>query len=99
MSPRVLLVLLLVLSTAPLVEGRKRGNKKVQSKKTECERGECAAVPEDDFGNCVLKCQSAACYEEVYGAEELEPGEIDHKRTRLFTTCVNAEQRRSRKKK
>ena len=35
-----------------------------------------------------MKCQSEECYEEIFGAEELEPGEIDHVRTRKFTTCV-----------
>jgi hypothetical protein len=94
-----MLLLLLLLSAPALVTAKKRGNRKVQSMKTACERGECSSVHEDDFGNCVLKCQSAACYEEVYGKEELEPGEIDHKRTRQFTTCVNAEQRRGKREK
>ena len=48
---------------------------------------------EDYRANCVLKCQSEACYAEVYGAEELEPGEIDNVRQREFSKCLSMEQR------
>ena len=92
---RFLLCALLLLATLYPVDCKKRNNRRVSSRKNECERGQCASVNEDDFGNCVLRCQSSVCYAEVYGAEELEPGEVDHKRSRLFTTCVNAEQRKA----
>ena len=47
----------------------------VSNKKRECEE-QCAGVNEDDRSNCVLRCQSEACYTEIYLPEELEPGEL-----------------------
>ena len=31
----------------------------------------------------------------MYGVEELEPGEVDHKRSGLFTRCMHAENRKA----
>ena len=62
------------------------------NRKRECEV-DCEHIHEDDRGNCVLKCQSEACYAEVYLPEELEPGEIDLKRQREFNSCMSKEAR------
>ena len=81
-------------------DGKKRSgtsSKHVSSRKRECEHNECAAIHADDRENCILRCQSAACYEQVYASEELEPGEVDTKRSREFTQCINAEARRTRR--
>jgi hypothetical protein len=41
--------------------------------------------------NCVLRCQSEACYAEVYAEAELEPGEVDSARSRKYQTCLAKE--------
>ena len=40
---------------------------------------------------CVNACTSHACFEEVYGSEPLEPGEVDFARWRTFTRCARKE--------
>ena len=92
----LLLLLFVLLLGAPCHAKRRRGTvgpNMVQNRKRECEQGDCKEVHEDDRGNCVLKCQSAACYEEIYMPEELEPGEIDLKRQRLYNACLTKEAR------
>ena len=91
---RRLLLLLLLLDAAPASAKRRKGAQaQGANKKRACEKVECADVHEDDRPNCVLKCQSEACYAEVY-SEELEPGEIDLVRQRAFNSCLSAEARR-----
>ena len=92
--------MLLLLFTP--VDAKKRRNKAgghggnhVQTRKRECEN-ECAPIHEDERPNCVLKCQSDACYTEVYMPEELEPGEIDNARQRAFQNCITRESREQR---
>ena len=43
--------------------------------------------------NCVLKCVSARCYDNVYGGDPLEEGEIDVARGRTFRSCARTELR------
>ena len=91
-----LLLLLLLGATPVLAKRRSRANRastSAHSRKRECENGDCAGVHEDDRPNCVLRCQSEMCYNEVYMPEELEPGEIDMKRQRTFQTCLTKESR------
>eukprot|EP00271_Cylindrocystis_brebissonii_P020787 TRINITY_DN705_c0_g1_i1.p1 TRINITY_DN705_c0_g1~~TRINITY_DN705_c0_g1_i1.p1 ORF type:complete len:138 (+),score=8.07 TRINITY_DN705_c0_g1_i1:357-770(+) len=38
--------------------------------------------------NCALRCGAPACYEEVYGTDALEEGEIDHGRSRSYRVCA-----------
>ncbi|KAL1507777.1 hypothetical protein AB1Y20_007387 [Prymnesium parvum] len=84
--------LLLVVCLAG-ASAKRRRTKEVNQRKKDCERDVCADVHPDQRPNCNLKCQSEACYEEIYGKEELEPGEIDSKRQREFTQCQNRESR------
>ena len=92
--------LLIALLSAPATAKRrgKATGSQVSSRKRECE-SECSDVDEDAYpdhrANCVLHCQSAACYVQVYKPEELEPGEIDLKRQREFQSCVSAENRKA----
>ena len=93
----------LVLLVAPEAACAKRRNRNMKnnapSRRRDCERGndgdgfECHMADEDDRDNCILKCQSPACYAEVYAADELEPGEIDTKRSKKFNACVTKENR------
>ena len=58
----------------------------------ECDDGDDASVME----NCVLRCASASCYDEVYGRDALEEGEVDTERGRAFRSCAREELRRLR---
>ncbi|KAL3909789.1 MAG: hypothetical protein SGPRY_009303 [Prymnesium sp.] len=86
-------VLALLVCSCALVGAKRRSGKGASGVKRECEREICADTHEDYRPNCVLKCQSEACYNEVYGREELEPGEIDAKRQREFNQCQAREAR------
>lgn len=85
-------LLLLLLTSGTAKRRKSSGVNHVNNRKRECE-SECAGEHEDDRSNCVLRCQSEACYAEVYLPEELEPGEIDLKRQRAFTACTSKEAR------
>lgn len=98
--------LLGVLVAATLLQGvsaKKRnngGSRTVATRKKECEQVTCAdADPEDAVmprENCVQQCLSAECYQQVYAGNELEPGEIDTKRSREFNQCVTKQARNNR---
>ena len=82
----LLVMLLLGVSTA---KRRKSASKSVPTAhRRQCETVQCVDVVDDYKENCVLNCTSPECYEEVYAAEELEPGEIDTKRQRAFNACI-----------
>ena len=50
-------------------------------------------LPRDEAQNCANRCTSHACFEEVYGADPLEDGEVDSARSRGYTACLTREQR------
>jgi hypothetical protein len=73
---RSLLLMLLLLISPPSVKGKRRqAQKQKMATKKQCGEVECADVHSDGRDNCILKCTSPACYEEIYAADELEPGE------------------------
>ena len=41
----------------------------------------------------IYRCVSGSCRVKIFGAEPLEPGEIDSKRDRLFNVCTHSEER------
>jgi len=84
-------LLLLCASEPARAKRRNRGVKNTAAVKRECERTTCASADEDSRDNCVLKCQSQSCYDEIYASNELEPGEIDRERSRKFSTCLQKE--------
>ena len=93
MKKRSLLMITFVLFVGVTAKRRKKstvGGTNVQGRKRECE-AECSSTDEDDRPNCILRCQSEACYSQVYLPEELEPGEIDLSRQRAFQNCITKE--------
>jgi Domain of unknown function (DUF4787) len=44
-------------------------------------------IPEESHA-CVSRCMSLFCYEQVYGSNPLEDGEVDVERGRAFEACV-----------
>ncbi len=93
---RILCVLLLVKlvngvgnqNTPPRISERN-----VKMKRSQCEKNECFEFTADTNMNCVNKCMSKTCYDEVYAAMPLEDGEIDPSRARLFMSCLRKEYR------
>ena len=47
----------------------------------------------DEAQNCIHRCTSPRCFEEVYGENPLEDGEVDNPRRRAFSACLTREQR------
>ena len=50
----------------------------------------CRGVAPDGDETCALECQAPSCYEQVYAAEPLEPGEVDHARAIEFARCLRS---------
>lgn len=59
-----------------------------RSVRRQCEQGPCGHLPVEEADNCVLECQAPSCFAAVYGAEPLEPGEVDTVRAARFATCL-----------
>ena len=86
-----LALLVLLASCGEAAKRNSRHARNMQTRRRDCERITCAGVHEYERENCILRCRSEQCYERIYGAEELEPGEIDTRRSRLFNTCLTNE--------
>ena len=102
LRPLSLLGLLVAATLLQGVSAKKRnngGSRTAATRKKECEQSCADADPDDAFmprENCVQQCLSAECYQQVYAGNELEPGEIDTKRSREFTQCVTKQARNNR---
>lgn len=60
--------------------------------KETCNKNTCNHIKyTEEAQNCINSCMSLLCYEEIYGNNPLEDGEIDLIRQRLFQTCVRKE--------
>ncbi|KAG8456996.1 hypothetical protein KFE25_006608 [Diacronema lutheri] len=88
----VTLVVVLLLTG---VDGKRRSktssDRSSRLERTQCEEGPCSEWDTDYRPNCVLRCQSDACYTAVYADNELEPGEVDTSRSRQYQTCLTKE--------
>ena len=67
--------------------------------KMTCERTTCGKIIPEEAYNCVNKCVSSDCYNEIYADNPLEDGEIDNTRSRAFTACVRNQIRVEKYKK
>ena len=100
---KILLVIIILLWLPNTVDGKRRGRKRrrakalltmVHRKRAECEM-KCMhlhPVVEESM-NCVFDCISSKCYQELYSASPLEPGEIDLTRASQFEYCAKNELR------
>ncbi len=78
---------------APRCTQRKRAMLGIQSRRRNCRSQVCGSIPVHEDDNCVNECVSPRCYQEVYGAEPLEPGEVDLVRWQQFSSCYSLEKR------
>ena len=63
------------------------GDREFRQRKIDCASSECAGKVGADELNCTYNCMSPGCFAEIYGHDEIEEGEIDTARSRLFSTC------------
>eukprot|EP00239_Pterosperma_sp_CCMP1384_P004458 CAMPEP_0197846302 /NCGR_PEP_ID=MMETSP1438-20131217/3065_1 /TAXON_ID=1461541 /ORGANISM="Pterosperma sp., Strain CCMP1384" /LENGTH=121 /DNA_ID=CAMNT_0043457893 /DNA_START=72 /DNA_END=437 /DNA_ORIENTATION=- len=104
-----LLVLVAFLLAGNQVEaGPKKRNqrsshldKDIKQRRTECEAlvqhlGEQCTETSIGRENCILRCISEACYDESYGTDPLEEGEVDTVRGRAFRACARNALRQKR---
>ena len=92
----IAIVLLVVGAHARNNKARRSQNKYHRLWRTrarECEALCGQALVVDEAQNCVHRCTSPRCFEEVYGANPLEDGEVDNPRRRAFSACLTREQR------
>merc|ERR1712183_1125683 len=68
-------------------------------KEQECQKTDCSAFHPDEAEDCLAKCVSETCYNEVYASEPLEPGEVDKKKSSDFNGCVKKESDAEKKRK
>lgn len=92
----ILVVCALLLSVAAGPQAKKlTANNKIdrvwKGRKSVCEKEECGKLVPEEAYNCVNKCISPDCFDEVYADNLLEDGEIDSARSRTFTSCVRGE--------
>ncbi|EKX43220.1 hypothetical protein GUITHDRAFT_140783 [Guillardia theta CCMP2712] len=96
MAAALLLGLMLPLtSCAPRRGGSRGGNvdREMRSRRNNCEKEVCSGLIGEARLSCTYKCISPACYEEIYAKDELEEGEVDTERSRLFSACFRKEHR------
>merc|ERR1712086_1214945 len=103
-SMRTLLLGILLLLLVTVAVGRNPGHKKKRNRNharsdkdyrtgfTKCEKStECSGVTMAAIPRCSLKCLSTKCYNQIYGADELEDGELDHVRRKQYKDCVRSQ--------
>lgn len=93
---RVILAALILCLLPSVAAGKKKhyhsGTTKTHWKReSECVKTVCKGFHSDENDDCVSRCVSEACYNEVYAAEPLEPGEVDKPRQIRFNSCVRKE--------
>mmetsp|Transcript_9802 Transcript_9802/g.12857 ORF Transcript_9802/g.12857 Transcript_9802/m.12857 type:complete len:178 (+) Transcript_9802:246-779(+) len=93
------LFVLLNLNGVESKSRRRKADKNFRLKKKDCESNACGHMILDEAQNCIYKCISDECYQQVYASEPLEDGEIDSIRYRQFQACyrkANKVKRRNR---
>uniref|UniRef100_A0A0G4GQ10 Uncharacterized protein n=1 Tax=Chromera velia CCMP2878 TaxID=1169474 RepID=A0A0G4GQ10_9ALVE len=76
-------------------------NKVWRARRNKCVMNECSDIPEEENDDCVDKCLSPQCYQDIFAENPLEPGEVDRKRRNDFMNCVKKEvdvERRTKRK-
>merc|ERR1711865_321914 len=102
-STRTLLLGIVLLLLVTLALGRNPGHKKKRNRShnrsekdyrnsfTKCEKSDrCTAARPPAQPKCSLKCLSEKCYDQIYGSDELEEGELDHVRRKQYKDCVRS---------
>ncbi len=91
-STSVTILLLLFVLSAPKASYKETS---IKSAREKCHResAACSGVKQVFAANCISRCVSEKCYNEVYGTSPLEFGEVDTARERSFVECAFQERR------
>mmetsp|Transcript_12148 Transcript_12148/g.28348 ORF Transcript_12148/g.28348 Transcript_12148/m.28348 type:complete len:134 (-) Transcript_12148:50-451(-) len=93
----IIVLLFGVAAAKPRKSKVNTGPKVYWKKETECAKSVCKNIHPDENEDCVTRCVSELCYNEVYQGDPVEPGEIDRARQGKFNTCVKRVQEEDRK--
>ena len=85
MLKKKIIILYIILSV--FTRQKKRKRRIYQRKKTDCYAKECFYLEYFLATNCIFNCVSKICFHKIYRFSNLEPGEIDSKRDKLFEKC------------
>ena len=102
---KILFVLLILFLLPKLVEARrkrtppKRNAIEARKLRDFCETQVCGDYITEENLNCISVCLSPACFEQVYGTNPLEDGELDFDRVQRFDECFLEETRNARQRK
>lgn len=66
---------------------RSNADRELRTRRSECERDVCQGLANEAKLTCTYRCVSPDCYEEIYAKDEIEEGEVDTERGRLFSSC------------
>lgn len=88
---------ILALVPTLLAKGTNKVDRKITQAKSGCESTKCAHLYQMENMNCVNKCLSSDCYEQVYRDRPLEDGEINTLLERQFKSCHRKELTTSRR--
>lgn len=69
----------------------RQAEKTSKLERAQCDEGPCSEWDADERPNCVMQCQSEACYASTFAGNELEPGEVDVVRGRQYQSCLTRE--------
>jgi hypothetical protein len=86
-----LLTLLLLLVLTTQAAKKPEYFKEWKARKLECSRR--PSCLSDESENCVNRCISAMCYDQIFKDWPLEEGELDKSRNRDFMDCVRKEEK------
>uniref|UniRef100_A0A6U4NHL6 Uncharacterized protein n=1 Tax=Hemiselmis andersenii TaxID=464988 RepID=A0A6U4NHL6_HEMAN len=93
----VLSLMLPVGEAAPRRGGAGRSgtaDREMRNRRTECEKSTCSGMQDIERTECSYKCISNDCWSEVYSKDQIEEGEVDTERSRLFASCFRKEFKR-----
>jgi hypothetical protein len=98
---RALLIAVIILTFPKLVDAKPRKSQKfghkVDSIRAAClAESPCADLVLEESMNCVNRCMSETCYQEIFGDDPLEDGQLDIGRRKSFDACVKEEMRLER---
>ena len=102
---KILFVLIILLLLPQFVTSKrkrtppKRNVLEARKLRQHCETTVCAAYILEENLNCISACLSPACFDQVYGQDPLQDGELDFIRAKAFDECFLEETRNAKRRK
>lgn len=80
--------LLVLISFICVLEAKSHKHKPFKKKKTSCHKNHCYNMEKLLATMCICNCISPRCFEQVYGNNILDYGEVDWNREVEFEKCA-----------